>query len=114
MFSLSTAQIQICKQCKIWGLCDIYGRGVGTDGRALGFSGVSFCPGIRLSWEVNFARSFLTSSDFKKCVRFDKRVNKKWRTRPYLPLSGNRPYSSYIHMTNMGRLCHKFIGGLRK
>ena len=31
---------------------------VGTDvrARALGFSGVNFCPGIRL-WEVNFARA---------------------------------------------------------
>ena len=51
---------------------------VGTNvrARALGISGVNFCPGIRF-WEVNFGRAlgflqFLT----KKCVIFYKRVIK--------------------------------------
>ena len=49
--------------------------------RALGISGVNFCPGIRF-WEVNFARAlgFLQFLPFdKKCVIFYKRV-KKWPT----------------------------------
>ena len=46
--------------------------------RALGISGVNFCPGIRF-WEVNFARA-LGFCNFcrltKKCVIFYKRVKK--------------------------------------
>ena len=44
--------------------------------RALGISGINFCPGIRF-WEVNFARGirFLVIFD-KKCVILDKRVRK--------------------------------------
>ena len=44
--------------------------------RALGISGVNFCPGIRFC-EVNFAQAlgFLAIFD-QKCVIFDKRVKK--------------------------------------
>ena len=51
MFFLFTAQIKICKQCKIWRQCDIHvmGKGegkflikLGTDRQASGFQGSSF------------------------------------------------------------------------
>ena len=46
---------------------------IGTDvrARALGFSGVNFCPGIRF-WEVNFARALGFCNFSQKCVIFDK------------------------------------------
>ena len=51
---------------------------VGTDvrARALDFTGVTFCQGIRF-WELNFARaSAFWQLLTKKCVIFDKRVKK--------------------------------------
>ena len=57
--------------------------------RALGISGVNFCPGIRF-WEVNFARAlgFLQFLPFdKKCVIFYKRVKifnfQFWRSKSH-------------------------------
>ena len=41
--------------------------------RALGISGVNFCPGIRF-WEVNFARALGFWQFDKKCVMIDKKV----------------------------------------
>ena len=43
--------------------------------RALGISGVNFCPGIR-SWEVNFAQALGFRQFLTKCAIFDKRVKK--------------------------------------
>ena len=53
-------------------------RKVGTDvrARALGISGVNFCPGIKFC-ELNFARALgVWQLLTKKCVIFDKRMTK--------------------------------------